>query len=401
MMRKLSLLALVSLTAGCMAEPGASIQLVNVMKPDQQCQYKADGKDVLFEGFYDPAAGDDKMSITVRVMNSMNAPDTDPRTNDNNANLKPSGNTVSINGFNVCYKAASDLSEFGSGDSGNALNCDDIINATEGEYKEFIPAGGIVEPDPSGQDTGAPVAMELFSKTALQGLFGDGFSTNLEYLLTTEREQAYSASGGVPPTCLADGVGVDDAGNPVANDACTTLETTTVNIVDVSRNSQVITAGETTENVPWGFWNQDSRPQQRIVVAIQAVGMTTAGSVVKSNWLNYPVDLCPGCTVVSEECDIDAKLVLCSQGTCQPPSTENDADGNPIIPPALDCDENGPKGLANGASACPGFPSLPCTGFKTETRTYEDIYEGYCIESQKLGTNIIGACFSEDPCAAE
>ena len=35
MMRKFSLLALISLTAGCVAEPGASIQLAHVMAPDQ------------------------------------------------------------------------------------------------------------------------------------------------------------------------------------------------------------------------------------------------------------------------------------------------------------------------------------------------------------------------------
>ena len=46
MMRKFSLLALFSLTAGCVAEPGASIQLAHVMAPDQQCQYKPDGKDL-------------------------------------------------------------------------------------------------------------------------------------------------------------------------------------------------------------------------------------------------------------------------------------------------------------------------------------------------------------------
>ena len=34
MMRKLSLLALFSLTASCTAEPGGSIQLVNIMGPD-------------------------------------------------------------------------------------------------------------------------------------------------------------------------------------------------------------------------------------------------------------------------------------------------------------------------------------------------------------------------------
>ena len=110
MMRKLSLLALFSLTASCTAEPGGSIQLVHVMGPDQQCIYSTEGKDIRLFGFYDPTA-DDNMDLTVRIKNSMNDKDADPRSNDNNSNIKFSAKVDTMRGFHVCYTSVSEITE--------------------------------------------------------------------------------------------------------------------------------------------------------------------------------------------------------------------------------------------------------------------------------------------------
>ena len=380
MMRKLSLLALFSLTAGCMAEPGASIQLAHVMAPDQQCDYKVDGKLIRTAGFYDPA-GDDKMDIAVRVMNSMNAKDTDARTNDNNTNLRPNGNTVSINGFNICYKQVSDLDEFGSGDAGNALDCDNIINATTGEYKEFVPAGSVVEPDPTGQDTGSVVRLNLFTKTSLQGLFGEG--------LLPEAVVVAANAAQLEDDCLAQGVGLNDQGQLVADSSCN--GTVTTNSSTIATNNNLAQPGVSeVDDWPWGDWALEARPQQRVLVVMQAVGVTTGGSVVKSNWLNFPVDLCMGCTVISTECTAEIEKVICNPGTCTQTNDNGDTQ-EPCVSPA---------GRADGSTGCVDGTTA-CTNFSSALQTYKDVYEGYCSRAQRLGTNVSVACYSEDPCAAE
>ncbi len=387
MMRKLSLLALFSLTAGCVAEPGASIQLAHVMAPDQQCQYKPDGKEMRMDGFYDPA-NDVKMEIAVRVMNSMNARDTDARTNDNNTNLKPSGNTVSINGFNVCYKQVNSLDEFGNGDSGNALNCDDIINATDGEYKEFVPAGGLIEPDPTGQETGMPVSLDLFTRAVLQGMFGPG--------LLPEYAVDEASASDLSDQCMGLGVAADGTASAACNEAAIAASSEIR-----ATSSNLVTPGGTNveggEGWPWGNWALEDAPQQRILVTMQAVGVTTAGAAVKSNWLNFPVDLCMGCTVVSTFCETNVEKVLCDFGTCSYDPTPGDPDNDDEV-------ENeacvNPAGRTDGQSGCSN-PAIPCQGMSSSIRTYEDVYEGFCSESQRLGTNVSGACFSEDPCTAE
>ena len=83
MKRNLSLLALLVFTASCTADPGASLQLVGVVMPDQQCQYKEASKEFRFSGQFDPTMASE-MAMYVRVRNNMNDKDSDKRTNDNN-----------------------------------------------------------------------------------------------------------------------------------------------------------------------------------------------------------------------------------------------------------------------------------------------------------------------------
>ena len=290
MMRKLSLLALFSMVAGCMAEPGGSIQLVHVMAPDQQCKYKEEGKDIKMSGEFDPTLGD-QMAVVLRIRNNMNDQETDTRLNDNNANIKPRGNDMSLAGYNVCYRVEKELTEAGAGDSGRVLDCGDIINATPGQYKEFIPAGGTVPADPQGQSEGMPTNTYLFSETALQGLFGEAF--------LVDRIVNFPSSSSLSANCADVGVGADGR----ANSACT--EDVTSSVVSLNLTNNVAQLGiSDVDGWPWGDWSLEDIPNQKVLVAMQAVGKTMSGATVESNWLNFSVELCPGCREINAVAEI-------------------------------------------------------------------------------------------------
>lgn len=369
MMRKLSLLALFSLTASCTAEPGGSIQLVHVMGPDQQCVYSTEGKDIRFDGFYDPTAAN-TMEVAVRINNSMNDKDSDPRSNDNNTNLKFSGNDVSMSGFNVCYKLESGISEFGAADSGHAFECDSVINTTSGEYREYVTGGGTVEADPKGQSEGSPVMMRLFSKDALQGLFGEAMIP--EDLLTRASKTSVA-------NCAADGV---DA-NGLANGNCSETDTTAVTVFN----------NGTPEGFPWGEWPQDDRPSQYVLIVMQGVGITAAGSTVKTNWFSFSVQLCAGCTQVTgyTECAYKYRHKVCENdfGVC---TYTNESDEIQEDVPCVS-----PKGKEDGQTGCPNNTTV-CTGFRSEIVEYTPKADGSCDISQRLGTNVIYYCQEDDPC---
>jgi hypothetical protein len=370
MMRKLSLLALFSLTASCTAEPGGSIQLVHVMAPDQQCVYSPDGKNVRLNGFYDPTAGDN-MAVTVRINNSMNDKDSDPRSNDNNTNLKFSGNDVSMAGFNVCYKLESEITEYGAADSGHAFDCDSVINETSGQYKEYVSGGGTVEADPKGQSEGAPVTMRLFSKAALQGIFGDAMIPG--DLL--ERANPNSVT-----RCAAPGVNA----NGTADSTCTAIDTVAFTELDVG----------IPDGFPWGDWSENERPSQHILVVMQGVGVTTAGSTVKTNWYSFSVELCAGCTQETYKtvCNYAYQNTVCDDdfGVCTYTNSLNEVqDGVSCVNPA---------GRDNGQTGCPDNGVTACTGWRQEIVTYVPRYDGICDVSQYLGTNVVESCQEIDPC---
>jgi hypothetical protein len=379
MMRKLSLLALFSLTASCTAEPGGSIQLVHVMGPDQQCLYTPEGKDVRYDGFYDPTvSGTDNMEVTVRINNSMNDKDSDPRSNDNNTNLKFSGNDVTMSGFNVCYRLESELTDFGAADSGYAFKCDDVINATSGQYKEYVSGGGIVEADPKGQSEGAPVKIRLFSKSTLQGLFGADidFDKLLEVPEPTENPEN-CAQWGVKIDGTASALCVDDAVSP--------------------KTSYVTAIGDA-----WGDWPEDSLPEaldenphvsQRVLVVMQGVGVTTAGSTVKTNWFNFSVDLCPGCTQITHKtaCPYAFERKVCNNdfGTC----TTVDSNGDQVTESCVS-----PAGKPDGQTGC-SDGTTPCQGGMLLGRVeYTPSNPDSCDESQELGINVEPVCLEVDTC---
>jgi hypothetical protein len=377
MMRKLSLLALFSLTASCTAEPGGSIQLVNVMKPNQQCVYSPEGKDTLLQGYYDPTAANE-MEMTVRINNSMNDKDSDARNNDNNTNIKFSGNDVSMAGFNVCYKLENGISEFGAADSGHAFECDSVINATTGEYREYVTGGGTVEADPKGQSVGAPVRMKLFSKAALQGLFGDAM---------IPEDLLLRASPNSVARCAAAGVNA----NGTADSTCSAADTVAVTTLDAG----------ILDGFPWGDWAADDRPSQYVLVVMQGVGVTAAGSTVKTNWFSFSVQLCAGCTQVTAntQCPYAYQNKVCDNnfGSCtylNPDTSEQVTEG--CVSPA---------GKPDGQTGCPETQlgptadgSTACTGWQSEIVTYVPTYDGICDISQYLGTNIAESCQEIDPC---
>ena len=369
MMRKLSLLALFSLTASCTAEPGGSIQLVNIMGPDQQCIYSPEGKDTRLRGFYDPTAASE-MGLTVRINNSMNDKDADPRSNDNNSNIKFSANDVTISGFNVCYRLESELNEFGAADAGYALECDDVINATSGQYKEYVAGGGTVEADPKGQSEGSPVSMKIFSEAALQGIFGDAMIPD-DLLLR--------ASPASVARCMAPGVNA----NGTADSTCSAADTVASTVLDTG----------IPDGFPWGDWNEDERPSQHVLVMMQGVGMTTAGSAVKTNWYSFSVELCAGCTQVTAntDCPYAYQNTICDDdfGTC---SVVNPDTGAPEDEPCVN-----PAGKVDGQTGCSDNTSV-CSGLASGIVSYTPKADGSCDESQRLGTNISYYCAVVDGC---
>ena len=379
MMRKLILLALFSMVAGCMADSGSSMQLIEVMGPDQQCLYKEEGQDVKFAGAYDPTVND-RMSLVVRVRNVMNDKESDPRVNDNGANVRPFANEVSLTGFNVCYQLENELNEFGAGNSGRAVECDDIINATPGQYREFVPAGGTVTPDPQGQQPGDAIAMYLFSRSALEGIFGEAF--------LADRIVSPPSASTLSTTCATDGVALDGT----ASAQCTSDNTTDAVSITLSNNLASPGISEV-DGWPWGEWADADRPSQKVLVVMQAVGTTPGGVTIKTNWLNFSVELCAGCREVASiaaQCPHTIQSVVCDYGTCNVP----DPSGGPDIVTAC----VSPAGLADGATGCPGNSAIPCNGFSGPAlQTSYPEYALYCEPAQVLNPNIEN-CITENPC---
>ena len=120
---KLMSLALVLGLAGCKADTGTVMYVVDAPLPSDECKYTEAAKDVRYSGFFDPvAAGGSPMVAMFRVHNSLNAKGTDLRADDNGVNIRPDANHIQLDQVRVCY-----FRELAGTNGANDIDCDESV----------------------------------------------------------------------------------------------------------------------------------------------------------------------------------------------------------------------------------------------------------------------------------
>ena len=341
---KLMSLAVVLGLAGCKADTGTVMYVVNSPLPDDDCVYQETSKVVRYSGFFDPTQAT-HMEAFFTVHNSLNAKDTDLRADNNGVNVRPDGNHIQIEKVRVCYYKGDDV------EAAQVHDCDETVpecqlrvdGATETVVpcRKTVPSFSILPAEESSSvDEGGLVSVDLLHRDVLSELFSgsDSLGNFVTFDPDTIRTSRELTTFGAAPIdtfnqfaeCRAPGVAND---SPTDDEKCVGATATELQDLGVSSNfaGQIVSgfgprAYEDDEK--WGPVNStfgsvgQGVTGSKILTKMLFMGQTVSGAEVVSSPFIFPIDVCPGCTIQTSvvrgggSCGVSR--VMCAEQTrCQ------------------------------------------------------------------------------------
>ena len=264
-MRRLPSCCLLLLLATCGVEEGVSLQITAVAKINASCSIDAPTTLTLSRGFYDPrgfinGGVPTGYQLLLNIRNNLAQAKADPVAGFTTDNRHPDANDAQIVGFDVCWFSAdeSDATAYGSWDNGvpERLKCGSL----PASQKRVVPATG--EAKSGGGLVG--LAVEVLDLAALQSLYGGAFNPLYD---PSNPDGSLDPIGPYGPALKQYSYAPGDPSN-AARDAA------------------------------WG--NFPLAPQSTVVLQARAIAKLQDGSIQRSDWLVYPIDICVGC--MSDAC---------------------------------------------------------------------------------------------------
>ena len=335
---------------GCTGDPGTSFFLSTVVKPNPAaCTYVATG-DVPIEasGLFDPSFVQ-PYEIVVSGANLLDNSKADEVTSAGGGPpVKPETNTLTVRSFDVCYYVRTADPDYIQhlnkikGDEIEEDNCTseklDTFDTLLPAYYESIPAQGVVPPS---EDKASPIGVaifgEIYSPQTLNILFGDAFNP--------------AKIANLPDTS------VDDTENTRSSNY---FPTTSGNNRDAS----------------WGEWPQVRSHLNGVletIIDIRAVAGTQTGTVIKSNWIQFPIKLQVKSRAAKVCGDSRSTSTSCPVEACIEEVLEDDVTTTTYYP--CSCDGAGVCACADGPE---GVTCIP------DQRWIGDIpdFTGVCLPQQ-------------------
>lgn len=269
-----------------------SLQLMYALTPDTSCEYRI-SNDALSAGSFDPAVpGVAAYQMALLVKNNLGeAVDLMAGFSGTSSTPDVEYHPVQIQAVETCwYVADANADALWRATDGAALDCASLPDA----QRRTVPAGGFLE---GGGGLGV-VQLSTLSLGQLRGVFGDTFSP-------TDIPSVGTAAWVVP--------GDNSAANALRQYSFSPSD---ADAQSVSRASA------------WGDKYPASATAQ-VVVQMRVAARGPGGGLLHSNWLSFPITVCPKCVLAS--CGTLVQKT-CAKGRC--------GDGTPCLSTGTCADSN-------------------------------------------------------------
>ncbi|MEC9466683.1 MAG: hypothetical protein VX834_12905 [Myxococcota bacterium] len=397
---KLMSLALALGLAGCKAETGTVMYVVDAPLPSDDCKYTEAGKDVRWSGTFDPvAAGSSPMTAMFRVHNSLNAKATDPRADDNGVIVRPDGNHIQLDQVRICY-----FTELVGNNGANDVACDEAVAecSSQGSLpcRMETPTFAIIPAEESSSvDEGKLVSVEMMHAEVMSSAFSGFDATTIEPWV--DLGPASGALESLFEKCKAPGVGIDSPGTDAE---CVGANASQLSALGVSatQEGEIMRAfgariQATGTGQQWGtsFGAVGDRVEAvTLLTKIVFTGQTVSGSSVESSPFIFPVKVCPGCAtdlaVANASGSCTMSKVLCAE---QPRCRYINAQGEPLFGTCEEVQSPGVNKYKDGCRLGTGFTfdpggtdtvDIPCQ-FRLAGKQPD--LSATCLPSQLLGSS--------------
>jgi hypothetical protein len=229
----------------CGPDGGVSVDLMFVMRPSEQCVYSADSNTIDLDGIFDPALAP-AMHLGIAMRNNL------ATSTDNGTECPGSGegcdvlsNDAVLSAWEVCW--------FRQDDEGPLATCDDVPSGQQA----VLPGSGSVAAGARGVGS-----VEILDTAALQTIYGAAFAPSAIPVQGAFAEDTNRSGTIDPEDTVFYSYGPESAASP-------------------------------TRSAAWGTFPAEN--YDIVVVRFRAQFVTPKGDELVSNWMSFPVRVCPRC----------------------------------------------------------------------------------------------------------